>query len=888
MLSRLRSVVRALAGRRRFEDGLAEEVRQHIEMYADELVRQGLPREEAGRRARLEFGSIDNVVLDCREARGLGAFDALQQHLRYATRLLRKSPAFTATTLATLALCLGANLAIFALVDAILLRPLPFPMAEHLVSIFNTYPKAGVPDDGSSVTNYYERRGRIAAFASLALYRDDAAIVGETGATEREYVMRVTPEFFTTLGVGPALGRAFTEGETTFQTSHVAIVSDTYWREHLGADPQVIGRPLRVDGERFTVVGVLPPGFSFLSSKRNLYLPLASDPRERDPERRHSGNSSHMIARLRPGVSPEEAQSQIDAHNAVMELTDPQAQFIADAGFRSIVVPLHAAEVAEVRPTLLILQAGVFLLLLVGAVNVTNLLLIRASGRMRELAVRQAIGASRRHVVAEVLTETTLLTSIGSLLGLAVAAGGVRLLTLLGADRLPLGAHIALDWRAAAVAVASALVIGVAIGVPVAWYNLRSHATSSLTSETRTTTASRAAQRMRHGFLIAQVALAFVLLAGAGLLALSLKQVMGVAPGFRPERILSGQIALPWYRYPDGPRRLTFVERLMEAVSHQPGVAAAGVATNVPFSGNSNKSAVTIKGQPLAPGQSPHAIYTYAIGGDYFAAMRIPVMHGRVLTSSDGRGPALGCVVDDDLARYYFPRGDALGQRVFLGSEEGPDNEAYTIVGVVGAVKQAGLADENALGAVYYPYNERFDNNLFVVVRTTVSPESLSATVQRVVRALDPELPVNNLRSMEARIDQSLLTRRSPAMLAGVFAVIALLLTAMGTYGVLSYAVAQRRREIALRVALGARPDQVRAQFVRLAGRLLAAGTALGLTGAWMTGRALQGILFHVPAVQPGVLALTAGVIAVVCLLACLLPSHRAARISPSEALSEL
>ena len=251
MLSRLRSVLRALVGRRRFEDGLADEVRQHIEMYTDDLMRQGLPREEASRRARLEFGSIDNVTLDCREARGLGVFDALQQHLRYATRLLRKSPAFTATTLATLALCLGANLAIFAVVDAILLRPLPFPMAEHLVSIFNTYPKAGVPDDGSSVTNYFERRGRIAAFASLALYRDDAAIVGETGATEREYVMRVTPEFFTTLGVGPALGRGFTEEETTFQTSDVAIVSDAYWREHLGGDPQVIGRALRVDGERF-------------------------------------------------------------------------------------------------------------------------------------------------------------------------------------------------------------------------------------------------------------------------------------------------------------------------------------------------------------------------------------------------------------------------------------------------------------------------------------------------------------------------------------------------------------------------------------------------------------------------------------------------------------
>jgi predicted permease len=457
----------------------------------------------------------------------------------------------------------------------------------------------------------------------------------------------------------------------------------------------VIGRALRVDGERFTVVGVLPPGFSSLLDAEP--VPAACNGPASAAERRHSGSSSRMIARSRPGVSLEEAQSQIDAHNAAIELTDPQAQLIADAGFRSIAVPLHAAEVAEVRPTLLILQAGVFLLLLVGAVNVTNLLLIRASGRMKELAVRQAIGASRRHVVAEVLIETTLLTSIGSLLGLAVGAGGVRLLTLLGADRLPLGAHIALDWRAAVVAVISALVIGVAIGVPIAWYSLRSHATSALTSETRTTTASRAAQRLRHGFLIAQVALAFVLLAGAGLLALSLKQVMDVAPGFRPDSILSGQIALPWNRYPDGPRRLAFVERLMQAVSRQPGVAAAGVATNVPFSGNSNK-----RGHDQGAGRSPGPVTArdlhVAIGGDYLRTMRIPLVHGRVLTSLTGADPRSAASWTKTSLATTSRAATRLGS-VFLGSER-PGQRGVTIVGVVGAVKQAGLADEDALGAV--------------------------------------------------------------------------------------------------------------------------------------------------------------------------------------------
>lgn len=888
MIKELRSWARALAGRRQFEDGLAEEVRQHLEMYADDLVQQGLEREEAMRRARIEFGNLDNVTLDCREARGLRSIDELQQHLRYAVRMLRKSPAFTATALATLALCLGANLAIFAVVDAILLRPLPFPDASRLVSLYNTYPKAGVPDDGSSVANYYERRGQIAAIERLALYRDDATIVGETGSTEREYVTRVTPEFFATLGVSPVLGRAFTDSEMTYQTSGVAIITNTYWREHLAADPRVIGRALRLDGSRVTVVGVLPAGFSFLSSTRNLYLPLASDSRQRQPDQRHSGSSSHMVARLRPGVSVQEAQSQIDAHNTAMERTNPQAQFIADAGFRTIVLPLHAAEVAEVRPTLLLLQVGVLFLLFIGVVNVTNLLLIRASGRLRELAVRQAIGASRRHVVMEVLVETTLLTTLGGLAGLVVGAAGIQLLTVLGADRLPLGVRIAFDLRAAAVALASAIAIGLGIGGLIAWYSLRAHATTTLTSETRTSTTSRAAQRMRHGFLVAQVALAFVLLAGASLLALSLRQVLAVPPGFQAESVLTGQVALPWNRYPDGATRQAFVDRLTDALSHQPGVASAGIATNIPFSGNSNKSSATIKGRPWLAGQTPHAVYTYAVGGEYFAAMRIPLERGRFIGASDTHSASLACVVDADFAGYFFPRGDALGQRVFLGSQEGPDSEAYTIVGIVGPVKQAGLADEDALGAVYYPYNERFDNNVFVVARTAVPPDSLAEAVQRVVRRIDPELPVNNLRAMETRIDRSLLSRRSPAMLAALFAGIALLLTALGTYGVLSYAVAQRRREIALRMALGAAPAQVRRQFVGLASRLLLAGLGLGLAGAWMMGRAMEGILFHVPPVDAGVLGLTTAVMAVVCLVACLLPSHRAARISPSEALGEL
>lgn len=882
MLTRAWSVIRALAGRRRFEDGMAEEVRFHLEAYTDDLVRSGVPPEEAARRARAAFGSLDAVKEDCREARGLRVFDELHQYARHAVRRLGKTPGFTGTALATLALCIGANLTLFAVVDSLLLRPLPFPAPGRLVSVFNTYPRAGVPNDGGSLTNYYERRGRIAAFAGVAAYREGTAIVGEAGATEREHVTRVSPDFFSTLGTAPAMGRTFMEEETAYRRDGVAVLTDAFWRQRLDGDPAAMGRKIRVDGIEKVVVGILPPGFSFLSSKARIYFPLASNPDERAPEQRHSGNSD-MIARLRPEATLAEAQAQVDAHNTAMEVDGPHARTMAEAGFRSLVVPLHADHVAAIRPTLLLMQGGALFLLLIGGVNLVNLLLIRASGRVRELAVRQAIGASRRHIVSEVMVETTVLTLAGGLLGLAVGAAGIRLLAVLGSGRLPLGAHIAFDGRAALVALAAAIVLGVATGIPIAWYSLRGHAANPLRAEARGATASRATQRVRHAFLVAQIALAFVLLSGAGLLGLSLKKVLAVSPGFRPENVLSGQISIP---YGAAAAILRFTDRLAEELGRQPGVVAAGVATNVPLSGISNKSAVRVKGHARRPGESLRGHYSYGVGGDALAALGFSLREGRFLTADDSRAGPRVCVVDEDFARHYWPRGGAIGRQLFQGSDEGADADAFTIVGVVGPVKQAELTESDAPGAVFYPFAHRLDSAVFVVTRTSLSPESLAATLHQVVRRIDPELPVTDIRTMEGRIADSLV-RRSPAVLAGLFSGIAVLLTAIGTYGALSYAVAQRRREIGLRMALGARPGQIRGQFVSVGLRLLAVGTALGVAGAWIAGRALQAILFDVPAAHAPTLAATAAIMAVVSLAASLLPSQRAARISPMEALAE-
>ncbi len=887
MIQRLRSFFCVLTRRRDFEEGMSEELRFHIEQQTDDLMRSGMSREEASRRIRAELGSPINIKADCRQAFGVHFVDEFRRQLSYAVRLLRKTPAFTATALLTLAVCLGANLTIFAVIDSVLLHPLPFPEPDRLMMVFNTYPKAGVDRDGSSVTNYYERRGRIPAFASLSIYNYGTEIVGEPGSTERLPTMRVSPDFFVTLALGPAIGRTFTDDETSSETNHVAILSDTFWRQRYNADPNVIGKQIRVNSVPRTVIGVLPPTFRFLSSDARVFLPLASRPEDRLPVRRHSGgNVIQMIARLQPGATLAQAQSELDAQNTALEVDDPQAKMIADAGFRSLVVPLRADHVAAVRPALLLLEAGVLVLLLIGAVNLVNLLLVRAAGRVKELAVRQALGAGWSYLLSEIVVETTLLTFAGGLLGLAVGAAGIQLVRGLGADRLPLGSHVAFDTRLALVGMAASILLGFVLAVPVAWFHLRRHLGNALQSESRGGTSGHGTQVLRHTFIVSQIALAFILLSGAGLLGLSLQRLMEISPGFQSDHVLTGQILLPWADYSEA-GRLQFVQSLMDKLNNSPGVLSAGVVNNVPFSGNVGKSAATVAGHVRRPGESARGHYSYGADGDYFRAMGFSLRAGRFLTAEDSRRSARVCVVDEDFARYYWPRASAIGQRLWDGSEAGKDAEAFTIVGVVGDVKQAGLAENQAQGAVYYPYSFRIGDSVFVAVRTSLPPQSFALTLQHEVRQIDPNVPISDLRSMDTRIADSLIDRRSPALLAGLFSGIALLLTSIGTYGVLSYSVAQRRREIGVRIALGAQPSQIRTQFLSLSLRLLAAGTLLGLIGAWQAGRAMRSLLFQVPPLSVAVLAVAACVTSAACLAACLLPSQRAAQISPMEALTE-
>ncbi len=810
----------------------------------------------------------------------------------YGLRMLRKNPGLTAVAVLTLAICIGANLTIFAVVDAILLRPLPFPQPDRLVTMFNMYPKTDLDRGGSSFPNLYNRRGKIEAFSSLAAYKNDAATVGEAGAGRRVDIMRVSPDFLDTLGVGPSLGRSFTEEEMTFETHHVAILSNAYWRRNLDADPDVLGRQIRVNGFAKRIVGVLPPDFRFLSSKAQILLPLSSGQDDRGINSLHNGAACEMIGRLAPGATIEQAQAQLSAHNAVIGKAFPYAKQVEASGFCTIVAPLHADHVAGIRPVLLLLQVGGLFLLLIGAVNLVNLLLVRASARSRELAIRQSLGASRLHIVRQVITETILLASIGGVCGLGVGMAGVRLLAVFGVNRLPLGLHVTLDVPIAVTALVTTVVVGLVIGAPLAWFNLQGYSVDALQSETRGGTPSHAAQRLRHGFVIAQIAIAFVMLTGTGLLAVSLKRAMEISPGFRPAQALAGQISMLHKNYLERPARLHFAERVVEEISHQPGVQAVGVANNVPTSGKESgnqRRVMTVPNRPRASDALPMAPHIYGVVGDYFGALGIPLRAGRLFDGSESRREERVCIVDDTFARRNWPGVNAVGQSVYDGAEIRQGDLPFNVVGVVGAVKQTELTEQNSDGVLYFPLRDHplAADTLYVVVRTSQRLENIGLAVQKTVRAIEPELPISDLRTMETRISDTLILRRSPMLLAGVFASVALVLAAIGTYGVLGFAVAQRRREIGLRMALGALPGQIGWQFLSLGLRLLLAGTALGLSGACITGRVMQSILFNVPPLHVATFLGTALILGAVSLIACLLPALRASRVDPMEALRD-
>lgn len=813
------------------------------------------------------------------------------QDLRFGFKLLWREKALAVTVLLTLGVCVGANTTIFSVIDAVLLEPLPFPESDRLVRVFNSYPNAGAERSSSSAPDYFFRRERVEAFEEVAVYQYWGHTVGEAGATERVRSMRVTPSLFPMLRVRPLLGRLFRDEEIEPGAEEIVILSHGFWQERYGGDPTAVGGDLRVNGRPYTIVGVLPADFQFLGERESrFYVPIPFTPEDRTAERLHS-NNFEMIARLRPGATIEQARSQIAALDDA--LTDqfpfPNArQILEDAGYHAQVHDLRADLLRDVRPTFIMLWGGVAFVLLIGCLNIANLMLARSHARVRELATRLAVGADRVRLGRQLLTEAVLMGVLGGILGLAMGWGGLELIQGMGVEDLPRGMMVAIDGRVVFFTLLVAIGASFFFGAIPLVHVFRSDLNSVFRGESRTGTATRRAALLRGALVTGQVALAFVLLIGAGLMAASLRSALRVDPGFKPESVLTGYVSLPESRYPDGDSRRRFIDELLSRVRALPGVIAASVSNQIPFDDNNSSSVIVPEGYVPVPGESLLSPRYHRAGPGYFEALGIPLVAGRYFEESDDETGQRVIIIDEWLARRYFPEESPLGKRMVNGvpGMDVEEDDYYTIVGVVGQIKHNDLTESEHVGAYYFTYKQQPIGFLSIVVRSAAEPLTLTGPIREAVAGIDPDLPFYLPQTMADRVAESLTGRRTPMLLLLIFAAVALFLAAIGIYGVLAYSVTQRTRELGIRIALGGSPAEVFRLVVFQGLRVLGLGLLVGFGGSLLLARLIRALLFGVGPTDPLVTLTVAATLLVVGALASLFPARRATRVDPVIALN--
>jgi predicted permease len=821
--------------------------------------------------------------------------ERLFQDLTFATRVLLKERGFTITAVLTLAICIGANAAIFAIVNSVLLEPLPVPHAEQLVHMYNAYPGAGVGDRGSTgVPDYFDRLRETSVFQEQALYNPTGITVGQEGTPQRLTAMLATPSLLRLLQVQAVRGRIFSDAEGELGNTHKVILTYGTWQQSYGGHDNAIGQSVRISGEPYTIVGVLPKGFSFIEPDVKYWMPLAFTAQQKSDESRHSNNWSY-VARLKPGATVEQARQQIDALNARNLDRFPELKpLLINAGFHTVVVPLQAFLVRDLRQTLYLLWGGVAFVLLIGIVNIANLMLVRSTARMKELATRHALGAGLGRIARQLMTETVLLTMVGGASGLVLGWLGVGALARYGISETPQGTTIAIDARVVLFTFLLVLVVGILIGlVPVAGVR-QTNLSQAFREEGRSGTASRGARVMRRVLVTVQVAFAFMLLIGAGLLLASFRQILAVQPGFDSDHVLTGRVTAPSTRYKDDPALASLADRLLERVRAIPGVQAAAITNYLPLGEDHSDSVIMAEGYVMKPGESLISPFETRVTPGYFEAMRIPLKAGRLFAASDTANSPKVVIIDERLATRFFGTSDPVGRRMWqpdkaeeLSKGPGPTSHFFTIVGVVGSVRMLGLTEKEDVGAYYFPNAQDPIRGMTLVVRSAITPDALTQSIRRDVTEVDPELPFYAVQSMTARVDESLLDRRTPMLLAVLFAGIALFLASVGIYGVLAYQVSQRRREIGIRLALGSDGARIFQLVVREGLVLLGAGVVGGLAGAFLIRRAMQSQLFGVTALDPTVLVTVAVLLGGVAFIACAVPARRAARIDPLVALSD-
>ena len=804
--------------------------------------------------------------------------------LKSALRQFAKSPGFTAIAVATLALCIGANSAIFSVVHAVLLQPYPWPESDRLVYVYNSYPLMGLPNAGVSIPDYLDRRAGVSDFADAALYHWQSFNLEGDQQPERLRGLEVSPSLFSTLQSAPALGRVFTDADARVGAPATAVLSDAFWRSHFGANPAVLGRTIRLNDVLVTVIGVMPRGFYFSGPGVQLWTPFTfTDEQRSDQERGHE--FSTMIARLKPGVTLAQVQRDLDLIQARNAERLPQHRaFWKTSGFGGRVAGFLEQNVARIRAMLWLVQAGVAAALLIGCANVASLLLARAIGRERELAIRAALGAGRARLVRLLLVETLALFAGGGLLGLLVANWGITAFDGLGFSNLPRGFGVHLDSAVVVFTLLCALGTGLVFGALPAWAATGGGAAPALKEAGTRTTGGRRTQRLRAALVTTEIALAVMLLATAGLLVRSFQRLQEVDPGFVPGGVLTAQVDLPDAKYDQPAKLVALHDAILSRLTATPGVRAAGVTTELPFADRNSQNSYTSPEITLAPGApEPHGQVRSADPG-YLHALGLTLLRGRWFTDADTAQATHVVVIDQVLADRYWRGRDPVGFHINL-NDPGEQPDLWQIVGVVAPVKFRSLEENVTKETLYFPYAQAPQGSFMLVVRTQGDPAALTRALRAAVQGSDPEQPVFDIKTMTQRMTEVAQPRRAPTILLSLFGGVALLLATLGVYGVLAFFVTQRRPEFGIRLALGATGGDIAALVLRQGARLVGAGLIAGLGGYLALSRLVGRLLYGVAPTDPLTLALAPAVLATAALFACWLPARRATKVDPIIAM---
>jgi len=873
-LQRLRDLFR----RSRLERELDAELDSHLQLNIDDNLRRGLSPEEARRQALLQLGGLEQTKESVRDQRSLPFLETLFQDLRYALCVLRKSPAFTVVAVLTLALGIGANTAIFSLVDNILLRPLPFPQPQNLVSVTGTYPKGAFVALREQVKSL-----DVAAYAEGHEYN-----LNRHGDPLRLSATLVSAEFFDVLGVHPLLGAAFHPGDDKAGQNNFVILSDSLWRQQFASDPSIIGRSIEIEGVSRQVLGVMPAGFHFPSSKTQVWIPLNNDPR--DTIAYWAGDFMPIIGRLRPGASIPQARSEVRIFQTGVFKLFPwpmPASWNADIS----VVELQRDMVSDIRLRLVLLLGAVALILLIACVNVANLTLSRSSTREKEIALRFAMGADRRRVIRQLLTESIVLSLMGGLLGFLLATQGLHLLKVTLPADTPRLADAHIDLRVLAFTGILALITGILFGLAPALQSSREDLAATLNSVTRGAFAS-VSHRLRRALAVAEIAFAVLLVISAGLLLRSFWSLSHVDPGFRTVRVLTARITPNQSFCADPARCVSFYNDLLSRVSALPGVNSAALVNTLPLGGRVAKRPLEIENFVVAPGENGPLFWMDAVTPGYFDLMHIPVIAGRAFTSADLARQSNVVLVSAATARRFWPNQNVVGTHIrFTG-----DNEPWrTIVGVVPDVRAYDLqrpTPEWMNGTIYVPYNEaaaleggRVPSDMSLVVQTALDESQVQSTLRRAISSLGADIPVSELKPMRAVVSESVSTPASTTILFLTFAGLAVFLGAIGIYGVLSFLVATRTREFGIRMSLGALPRDVLLLIFKEAAKFAFTGIAIGLAAAFVITRLLSSELYGISPADPFTFIGAALLMSFVTFLACYIPTRRAMHVDPMIAL---